>query len=99
MGVLVPRDAGREAEDDGEGGVVGVACFLVDSSPELKPAAGGEGRRCGHRPGDGNKRVSCQEDVQDIKNAKYGTKEAWRGSRRPELQLPAGGYGGAPGSF
>ena len=99
MGILVPRDVGREAEDGGEVGVVAVACFHVDSSPELMPAADREGRRCRRRPGDGNKRVSWQEDAQDKKNAKYGTKEAWRGSRRPELQLPAGGNGGAPGSF
>ena len=84
MGVLVPRDAGREAEDDGEGGVVGVVCFLVDSSPELKAAADGEGRRCVRRPGDRNERVSCQEDAQDIKDAKNDTKEVGRGSRRPE---------------
>ena len=96
---MVPRDAGREAEDGGEVGVVGVARFLDNSSPELMPAADGGGRGCRRRPGDGNKRVSCQEDAQDIKNAKYGTKEAWRGSRRPELQLSDGGCGGAPGSF
>ena len=47
MGVLVPRGVGREAEDDGEVDVDAVACFLVDSLPELKPAADGEGRRCG----------------------------------------------------
>ena len=99
IGVLVPRDAGREAGAGGEVGVVGVVRFLHNSSPELMSAADGGGRGCRRRPGGGNKRVSCQEDAQDQTKAQYGKKEAWRGSRRPGLLISAGGCGGAPGSF
>ena len=96
MGVSVPRGAGRDAEDDGEVDVDAEACFPVDSSPELKYAANGDGRRCGRRPGDRNICVSCQDDAQDKKNTEESTRRVWRCSRRPGLQLPAGGNGDAP---
>ena len=78
MGILVPRDAGREAEDGGEVGVDAVACFLVDSSPELMPAADGEGRRCGRRPRDRNTRSLCQNVAHRKMEMKGSGRRAWR---------------------
>ena len=66
---MVPRDAGHEAEDGGEVGVVKVARFLVNSSLELMPAADAGGRRRRRCPGHRNTWGWCQDDAQDKEDA------------------------------